>query len=151
MARREVDEWFFQVGSELQRMNDDLFRSGASALRKSFWVPNVDITESPSCFVLKAELSGVRVENIQLLYVPERHSVLLRGNRREEDSLEMPRTGIHQLEIYYGEFEREINLPDVPVESVGIKASLRNGFLLVIVPKAEANRESVVGEAEDSS
>lgn len=118
-------------------MSDELFRSGTSSLRKSFWVPNIDLTEGPNCFVIKAEISGVRVEDIQLLYIPERHCVLLRGYRREEDNSEIGKTGIHQLEIYYGDFEREISLPDAAVESVGIKATLRNGFLVVTVPKAE--------------
>jgi len=156
MARREVDEWFYQMGSELQRMSDELFRSGTSSLRKSFWIPNIDLTEGPDCFVLKAEIAGVRVEDVQLLYVTERHSILLRGVRREEGSTESSRTGIHQLEIYYGDFEREVSLPDTPVEPVGIKATLRNGFLVVTVPKAGSNQgvvdqEVECGQAEEST
>lgn len=151
MPRREVDEWFFQVGSELQRVSDELFRTGATSLRKSFWVPNIDLVEARYNFVLKAEISGVRVEDIQLLYVPERHSILLRGCRREEGASQYSQTGVHQLEIYYGEFEREISLPAIPVDPDGIKATLRNGFLLVNVPKAIEQTEEFLEESEDQS
>jgi len=136
MARRELDEWFWQVGSELQRLSEELYRSGPTVVRRTFWEPRVDVIEDSTSFLLKGELAGVRGEDIQLIYIPERHSVLLRGVRREEEYPETGRTGIYQLEIYYGEFEREIKLPEIAVESDGIKAHYRNGFLLIVVPKA---------------
>lgn len=140
MARRETDEWFWQVGSELQRLSEELHRPGRTIIRKRFWEPCVDVTEDGASFILKAELAGVRVEDIQLAYVAENHSILLRGVRREEDFPESGRTGIYQLEIFYGEFEREVRLPEIPVEPDGIKAHYRNGFLLVVVPKSEPVR-----------
>jgi len=136
MARREIDEWFWQVGSELQRLSDELYRSGRTVISRRFWEPKVDLLEDASNLIIKAELAGIRGEDIQLLYVPERHSILLRGVRREEDFPDSSRTGIYQLEIYYGDFEREIKLPEIPVDPDGIKAHYRNGFLLVLVPKA---------------
>lgn len=139
MARREVDEWFWQMGSELQRLSDELYRSGPTLIRKNYWEPRVDVLEGTEHFLIKAELAGVRGEDIQLLYIPDRHSVVLRGVRREEEDTEMSRTGIYQLEIYYGEFEREIKLPEIAVEPDGIKAHYRNGFLFIVVPKAAAS------------
>lgn len=136
MPRREVDEWFWQVGTELQRMNEELFRPGPTVIRRKFWEPKVDVVEDEHSFVLKAELAGVRGEDMQLAYIPERHSVVLRGIRREEDIPECTRVGIYQLEIYYGEFEREIRLPEIAVEPEGIKAHYRNGFLFIVIPKA---------------
>lgn len=124
----------------MQRMSDELFRTGTTALRKSFWIPNMDLTEGPDNLVLKAELAGVRVEDVQLIYIPERHSISLRGFRRD-DPADSISTGIHQLEIYYGEFEREISLPECSVESKGIKATLKNGFLTVVVPKARPSED----------
>jgi HSP20 family protein len=136
MARRELDEWFWQVGSELQRLSEELYRSAPTMISRRFWEPKVDVIEDSSGFVLKAEIAGIRGEDIQLVYIAERHSILLRGVRREEDFPDSSRTGIYQLEIYYGEFEREIKLPEIAVEPDGIKAHYRNGFLMIIVPKS---------------
>jgi len=86
---------------------------------------------------LKAEIAGVRGEEIQLLYLPERHSMLLKGVRIEEDYSDGIRTGIHQLEIFYGEFQREVRLPDTPIDESNVRAQYRNGFLLVMIPKQE--------------
>jgi HSP20 family protein len=135
MSRRELDEWFWQVGSELQRLSDEMFRSGPPLTSRRFWEPKIDLLEDASNFLIKAEVAGVRGEDIQLLYVEERHSILLRGVRREEEYPAATRTGIYQLEIYYGDFEREIKLPEIPVEPDGMRAQYRNGFLLIIVPK----------------
>src|SRR5205807_2443275 len=117
---------------ELHRMSEEMYRSGPALVIRKFWEPKVDVLEDVSNIILKAELSGVRGEDIQLIYVPERHSVLLRGVRKEEDFPDSSRTGIYQLEIYYGEFEREIKLPEIPVEPNNIRAHYRSGFLIVV-------------------
>lgn len=141
MARRDLDEWFWQVGAELQRLSDEMFRSGPTLPSRRFWEPKIDLIEDENCFIIKAEIAGVKGDDIQLLYVAERHAILLKGDRREEDFQAASRTGIYQLEIYYGEFEREVKLPEIPIEPGKIKAQYRNGILLVQVPKAAAVRK----------
>jgi len=45
----------------------------------------------------------------------------------------------HQLEIYYGPFERSINLPeDVAIDRERLSADYRSGFLVVQLPKSGA-------------
>jgi HSP20 family protein len=101
------------------------------------WEARVDVIEDDHRIILKAEVAGVRGEDIQLLYIPERHSVLIRGLRREEEYEDGERTNFYQLEIFYGPFQREVRLPDVSVRSDQIKANYRNGFLIVLIPKQE--------------
>lgn len=137
MARREVEEWFWQVGSDLQRLSEEMHRFRPALASGKAWEPRVDIIEDDRRIILKAEIAGVRGEDIHLLYVPERHSVLIRGLRREEDYEDRERTNIYQLEIFYGPFQREVRLPDVSIQSDEIRASYRNGFLLVLIPKQE--------------
>jgi HSP20 family protein len=137
MARREVEEWFWQVGSDLQRMSDEMHRFRPAVAAGKAWEPRVDVIEDEHRIIIKAEIAGVRGEDIQLLYVPERHSVLIRGLRREEDFEDGERTNFYQLEIFYGPFQREVKLPEVSVRSDEIRASYRNGFLLVQIPKQE--------------
>ena len=137
MPRREVDEWFWQVGSELQRLTEELSGGRPRVASGRAWEPRIDLIEESGRYLLKAEIAGVRGEEIQLLYVPERHSLLIRGTRDEEDYSDGNRTGIHQLEIFYGEFHREVRLPEGPIDEKQIRAQYRNGFLLVTIPKIE--------------
>jgi HSP20 family protein len=136
MPRRDLDEWFWQVGTELQRLSEEMIRSGPTLASRRYWEPRVDLLEDGENFVIKAEIAGVRGEDVQLIYIPDRHSVLLRGTRHEQDFLDTSRIGCYQLEIYYGEFEREIQLPHRAVDAEGIRAHYKNGLLLIVVPKA---------------
>src|SRR5690349_8978038 len=137
MPRRDVEEWFYQVGSDLQRLHEEMTRVRPVLASGKMWEPRVDVLEDDSRIIIKAEVAGVRGEDIQLLYIPERHSVLIRGLRREEDYEDGDRVRFYQLEIFYGPFQREVKLPDVSVRSDQIKANYRNGFLIVLIPKQE--------------
>ena len=137
MARREVDEWFWQVGSELHRISEELASGRPKVASGRAWEPRIDLIEEETRFLLKAEIAGVKGDEIQLLYLPEQHSLLLRGYRDEEDYSDGMRTGIHQLEIFYGEFQKEVRLPNIPIDPANIKAQYRNGFLLVTIPKLD--------------
>lgn len=135
MARREVEEWFWQVGSDLQRITEEMHRFRPALAPGPAWEPRVDVFEDERRIIVKAELAGVRGEEIQVLYVPETHSVLIRGVRRETEYEDGERTNFYQLEIFYGPFQREVKLPEVEVEAEAIKASYRHGVLLVLIPK----------------
>jgi HSP20 family protein len=134
--RREVDEWFWQLTGEMLPITEELTTTRPRVASARFWEPRVDLIEEAGRFLLKADIAGVRAENIQLLYIPERHCMLIRGERPEGDFSDGDRQGVHQLEIYYGEFQREIRLPDGQIDPKGIRAQYRNGFLYVLIPKA---------------
>lgn len=137
MARREFEEWFWQTGSDLLRMTEELSQGRPMVATARHWEPRVDLLEEEHRFLIKAEIAGVRAEDIELLYIPDRHAILLRGFRPEEDFSDSGKVGLHQLEIFYGEFQREIKLPNVAIDASGIRAQYRNGFLLVMVPKMD--------------
>jgi HSP20 family protein len=146
MPKRDLDEWFWQVGTEFQRFSEEILKTSRPLAGKRCWEPRVDVVEDENGFLIKAELAGVRGEDVQLYYVADRHSLYIRGVRRESDGLEATRIGCYQLEIYYGEFEREVRLPELTVNPKGIKAQFRNGILFVTVPKAEDGFESLRSE-----
>ena len=135
MPRRGVDEWFWTYG-DLQRLQGELLRSRPVVASGKCWEPRVDVIEDDRNFVIKAEIAGVRGEDIQLLFLPERHSILIRGVRHDDEG---PSSGrrLHQLEIPFGEFAREVTLPEVPIDHQNMRAQYRNGFLHVLIPKAE--------------
>jgi HSP20 family molecular chaperone IbpA len=134
MARRNLEEWFWQVSGDVLIVT--VGSTPPTSHRRHFWEPKVDVFEGAEHFVIKAELSGVRQENLQLAYLPDRHSLLIRGVRNDEGLPGVGKANCHQLEIYYGEFEREIQLPDAPVEPEAMKAQYAAGMLFVLIPKA---------------
>jgi HSP20 family protein len=136
MAKRDVEEWFWQLG-ELQALNEELLRTRPKLAVGRGWEPRVDVFEEEHRILVRVEIAGVRGEDIQLLYIPERHALLLRGTRNEQSSPDCCPTGIHQLEIMYGPFQREIELPDQAIDASNIRASYRNGFLIIQVPKLD--------------
>ncbi len=146
VSRRDLEEWFWQLDESLRRLTEAVLVSPPALASRKCWQPRVDLTEDALGFRLTAELSGARSRDCEAVYLPDRHSVLIRGFR--EDSRPAAgegRTRVHQLEIFYGEFEREVRLPEVPVDALGIRFESRDGFLHVWIPKArEAMRQSRV-------
>ena len=99
----------------------------------SVWVPLVDILESEDTIVLKAELSEVdpqsvdiRLENSVLTLKGERQFV---GDSQKERFLRSERP--------YGPFSRSFSMPAV-IDEADIKAEFKNGVLTVTLPKKEA-------------
>lgn len=125
------------MATEIRRLSEETAAGRPHIASGTGWEPRVDMVEEDHRLLIKAEIAGMRGDDIHLLYIPERHTVLLRGSRPELDFSDGSRVGIHQLEILYGEFEREIRLPDVAIDAQGIRAQYRNGFLVVMVPKME--------------
>lgn len=137
MARRKSEELFWQLGAELHHLRQEIGSARPKLASGRAWEPRIDLIEEEHRLLLKAELAGVNGEGIELIYEPERHVILLRGERVEEDLSDGNRIGIHQLEIFYGNFEREVQLPDVAIDAAGIRATYRNGILIVMIPKME--------------
>jgi len=100
---------------------------GASA-----WTPAVDIFETAGAIVLKAELPGLRAEDIDIEV--DDNVLTLKGERRFEDKVEDGR--YYRLERAYGHFQRSLTLPQ-GVKADEISASFDNGLVTVTVPKAD--------------
>ena len=137
MTRRNPEVWYWHLGGDLKRLTGEIGGSRRMG-PKGFWQPHIDLLEDRENFYLRVELAGVKGEDLQLLYLPDSHSMLVRGVRKEEECFDAQSTACHQLEIYYGEFEREVELPEPPIEPSKVKAQFKNGFLFVLVPKAKA-------------
>ncbi|MCL4285104.1 MAG: Hsp20/alpha crystallin family protein [Fimbriimonadaceae bacterium] len=137
MARQKTDDWLVISGGTLEVAARGAKGRIKVVSRKSYWSPSVDLIEFQDKFVLKAELAGVESGDFEVFYVPGKHSILLRGFRAEQDPCEDCRTNIHLLEVYYGEFEREIELPPTPISAERIESIYKDGMLNVYIPKAK--------------
>ncbi len=101
------------------------------ALAVADWSPLVDITEDEKEFLLKAELPGVKREEVKLTV--EDGVLTLTGERRFEQEEKEKR--YHRIERAYGSFMRSFTLPEgTPADKVA--AEFKDGVLLVHLPKA---------------
>jgi HSP20 family protein len=141
MHLRKKDEWFWQVNTEFNRLADEMLRStfGPALATRRFWEPRVDVCESDGMLIIKAELAGIDTKSLQVELSADQRSLIIRGTRSEQAIEPEPRTRCHHLEIYYGDFERTINLPEVGLDKDNIKATYQNGFLLITIPKVTTN------------
>lgn len=96
------------------------------------WAPAVDIFETASEIVLKAEVPGVARDQV---HVEVDDGVLsLRGDRKFEK--EVKEENYHRVERVYGAFHRSFTLPD-SVDPDKVRAELKDGVLEVRIGKRE--------------
>ena len=94
------------------------------------WAPRVDVFEKGDDLVVKAELPGVKKEDIDVEL--EQDSLILRGERHEEH--EVRNEQIYRSERSYGGFYRRLPVPE-GVRPNQIHASFADGVLEVRMPK----------------
>lgn len=94
------------------------------------WVPAVDILEEKDRFVLRADVPGVAVDDIDVSM--DAGVLNLSGERRAEERGED--LGLQRIERSNGRFFRRFTLPDT-ADAEGITARCSNGILEVVIPK----------------
>jgi HSP20 family protein len=105
----------------------------------SAWRPAVDIFETDTALVLKAELPGIRKEDVT---VEVKENVLtIKGERIREDAVS--EENYYRQERYFGTFSRSFSLR-YPVNPEKIKAKFKDGILEVEVPKPEEEKPKQV-------
>ena len=98
-----------------------------------------DWKETPEAHVFKADLPGVKKEEVKV-EVEDGNVLVISGQRSKEKEDKNDRW--HRVERSSGQFMRRFRLPeDAKVEQV--KAGLENGVLTVTVPKAEGKKPEV--------
>jgi len=96
------------------------------------WAPAVDIYETDEKMVIKAELPGLRKEDVDIEV--RDNTLTLRGERKFEK--EIRRENYHRVERAYGSFQRSFTLPST-VKQEAIEAAFKDGILEISLPKAE--------------
>ena len=97
------------------------------------WYPALDIAEQDDGVVVKAELPGLKAEDIDLSV--DGNSLTISGEKK--DCSEEKDGSYYHVERQYGTFQRTITLPS-EVDSDKIKATYNGGVLTVHLPKSES-------------
>ncbi|HYM62713.1 MAG TPA: Hsp20/alpha crystallin family protein [Thermoanaerobaculia bacterium] len=96
------------------------------------FVPAVDVAETADHILVRAELPGVKQDEVSIDF--ENGILTIRGERKLEKETE----GVtwHRVERSYGNFLRSFTLPRT-VDPEKIAASYRDGILEIDIPKKE--------------
>jgi len=97
------------------------------------WTPLVDIYETKKNIVIKAEVPGVKEEDINIEV--NENTLTLKGERKLEKGIK--EENYHCIERTYGHFSRSFTLPNT-VQQDKIRARLNDGVLEIVLPKTEA-------------
>ena len=135
----------FEDMTRLQREVNRLFedrsatRGGAETASTRAWSPLVDILEDRNEIVVKAELPGIKQEEIDIELTGD--TLTLRGERKFEDTPH--KDNYVRIERSYGSFQRAFTI-GVPVQHDGVKASYKDGILEIHLPKSEETKPKKV-------
>jgi HSP20 family protein len=107
-------------------------QQGSGRATPMAWAPALDISERKDAYLVTVELPGVEADDLEITM--EDGLLTIQGERHfAHDSSEQQ---FHRVERRYGAFRRSITLP-AHVMAEGIKASVDNGVLQILVPKME--------------
>jgi HSP20 family protein len=127
--------------SEMNRLFNTFFDTptGAGNGSPRRFLPSMDLAETETQYVLKADLPGVAEGDVA---IELRDNVLtVSGERKVEQ--EEKREGYHRVERSFGHFRRSLTLPD-GVDADAIAATFDKGVLEIRIPKPEARKPRTV-------
>lgn len=121
--------------SRFGREFDDLFDGFRSSEETVAFNPAVDIVEEAERFLIKADLPGVKQEEISINV--KDGSLILSGKREEKREEKQEKS--YYCERRYGSFHRSFKLGDT-VDMDKIEAKYDSGVLTVLLPKKEETK-----------
>jgi HSP20 family protein len=98
--------------------------------RSMAWSPRVDVSETDKAMVVKADLPGVKPEDIEVTIADG--TLALRGDRREETKEE--KENLKRTERFQGAFYRAIPLGN-DFDAERITAQIAKGVVTITVPR----------------
>jgi len=128
---------------EMEKRFEDFFRRPFSLIGPSWWpglrIPaleeistTVDIYEEGGDVVIKAELPGMKKEDIDVNISGD--TVTISGEKKKEEKVE--KKNYYSMERSYGSFTRTFRMPS-EAHTDKAKANFKDGVLEVRVPKTE--------------
>jgi HSP20 family protein len=96
------------------------------------WTPAFDVYEEKDNFVVKAELPGMKKEDINVSL--HDGSLIISGERQTETLGEGAE--VYRAERFFGKFQRSVTLPST-VAADKVQAQYKDGILTVTLPKTE--------------
>ena len=128
------------IQSEMNRLFNTFFEAstpgnGGNGPSTRRWIPAMDLVESESDFVLRADLPGLSEGDVNIEL--EDNVLTLSGQRKAEH--EERKEGYYRVERASGNFSRSLTLPE-GVDPEAVSAHFDKGVLEVRIPKPEQRK-----------
>jgi HSP20 family protein len=107
--------------------------------RPNAWRPPTDVYETEEAMIIRVEVAGMRESDFTISLVER--TLTIRGIRQDTSE----RRAYHQMEIAFGEFHTEVELPYLVIADK-VEATYRDGFLHITLPIAQPKHIKVEGE-----
>ena len=105
--------------------------------------PALDVVENPEDYVMKLDLPGLTQEQVDVHLA--NNVLTVQGETAEETKKDTDRW--HVVERSRGAFARSVKFPTT-VDAGRVKASMKNGVLTIVVPKAETAKTQKIKVVE---
>jgi HSP20 family protein len=119
--------------TEFNRLFNSLWDQPAVSQQR--WVPEMDLVETDDHYLLKADLPGMKQDDVSIEF--NDGTLTIAGERKAE--YERKEKGFFRLERSFGKFSRSLTLPE-GVDPDAISASFDRGVLSVTIPKPEQRK-----------
>lgn len=139
----EISDLQQRMSRLLQEIGD---RTRGEPAPARLWTPAVDVAETPESFIIRAELPGLRREEIDIEVSDG--AVVVRGERKAPEPGDQLR--FLRQERAYGPFQRTFDI-GVPIQHDKVTASYKDGLLEVVVPKSEAVKPKKIEVSAEES
>jgi HSP20 family protein len=136
LFRRSRFEWF---GSELSQWMKEYRSTRIGPATPHFWQPAINVFRCECCIRVCVDIAGVDKSKIHVKVDARRLTV--RGEREVPEPIEGEARALRvlALEIDYGPFQREIDLPEA-VDVDAVTAEQREGLLWIEMPVQEVRK-----------
>jgi HSP20 family protein len=128
-----------QMRDEIGRWFGDITEREKGERKSAMWAPDVDIKETEKEVIVRADLPGIKMEDIDVSV--DENQLVIKGERKIEK--EEKEKDYIRVERSYGSFYRSFDV-GVPIKAEEVKASYADGVLEITIPKAEVKQPKKV-------
>ena len=96
------------------------------------WMPLTDVYEDKDDYKIKADLPGIKKEDVKISFSDGKLSIS--GERKQEEKTKNAK--YHRIERTFGKYYRSFTVPK-EIKEDKIKADFKDGQITVTIPKAE--------------
>ena len=128
MVETELKPSSGEPGSKFPEKPIRINESWRSPLRAHLWRPPTDVYETEGEVIVRVEIAGMQDKDFSIALTGR--SLVVRGIRLEAPE----RRAYHQMEVFFGEFLSEVELPCAVIGDQ-VRAEYQAGFLRVVLPK----------------
>lgn len=133
---RRMDRFFEDFDKFWEETHRELSPFGFRAIEEHEWMPEVDVYETDKGFVMKADLPGVKKEDIEIDL--KENLLTIKAEKKFEEKVK--KEDFVRVEKGYGTYMRTFTVSD-NMDLDRIKAEYKDGILELTIPKKETGKK----------